>query len=31
MGKSILRDFGGELDLRYAPDDKFALVYWHRD
>jgi len=31
MGKSIQRDFGGELDLRYAPDDKFALVCWHRD
>jgi hypothetical protein len=31
IGKSIQRDFGGELDLRYAPDDKFALVHWHRD
>jgi hypothetical protein len=31
IGKSIQRDFGGELDLRYAPDDKFAMVHWHRD
>ena len=31
IGKSIQRDFGGELNLRYAPEDKFALVYWHRD
>jgi hypothetical protein len=31
IGKSIQRDFGGELDLRYAPEDKFAVAYWHRD
>jgi hypothetical protein len=31
IGKSIQRDFGGELDLRYAPEDKFALVHWRRD
>ncbi len=31
IGKSIQRDFGGNLDLRYAPEDKFALVHWHRD
>jgi len=31
IGKSIQRDFGGKLDLRYAPEDKFALVHWHRD
>lgn len=31
MGKSIQRDFGGDLNLRYAPDDKFAHVHWHRD
>jgi len=31
IGKSIQRDFGGDLDLRYAPEDKFALVHWHRD
>jgi NMD protein affecting ribosome stability and mRNA decay len=31
IGKSVQRDFGGELDLKYAPEDKFALVHWHRD
>jgi len=31
IGKSIQRDFGGDLDLRYAPDDKFAYAHWHRD
>jgi len=31
IGKSIQRDFGGDLVLRYAPDDKFARVHWHRD
>jgi len=31
IGKSIQRDFGGELDLRYAPDENFAYVHWHRD
>ncbi len=31
IGKSVQRDFGGDLDLRYAPDDKFAYVHWHRD
>lgn len=31
IGKSIQRDFGGELDLRYAPDDKFAFGRWRRD
>jgi hypothetical protein len=31
IGKSVQRDFGGELDLRYAPEDKFALVHWRRD
>ncbi len=31
IGKSIQRDFGGELDLRYAPEDKFAIAHWHRD
>jgi hypothetical protein len=31
IGKSIQRDFGGELNLRYAPEDKFAFVHWHRD
>lgn len=31
IGKAIHRDFGGELDLRYAPDDKFAFGRWRRD
>lgn len=31
MGKSIQRDFGGDLSLRYAPEDKFAFVQWRRD
>jgi hypothetical protein len=31
IGKSVQRDFGGELDLRYAREDKFALAHWHRD
>ena len=31
IGKSIQRDFGGDLDLRYAPEDKYAYVHWHRD
>jgi NMD protein affecting ribosome stability and mRNA decay len=31
IGKSIQRDFGGELELRYAPDENFAFVHWHRD
>jgi hypothetical protein len=31
IGKSIQRDFGGDLDLRYAPDESFAYVYWRRD
>jgi len=31
IGKSIQRDFGGELNFRYAPDEKFAFVHWRRD
>jgi hypothetical protein len=31
IGKSIQRDFGGDLDLRYAPEDKYAFVHWRRD
>ncbi len=31
IGKSVQRDFGGELHLRYTPEDKFAYVHWHRD
>jgi hypothetical protein len=31
IAKSIHRDFGGELELRYAPEDKFAFAHWHRE
>jgi hypothetical protein len=31
IGKAIQRDFGGTLNLKYAPEDKFAFVHWHRD
>lgn len=31
IGKSVQRDFGGTLHLKYAPEDKFAFVHWHRD
>ncbi len=31
IGKAIQRDFGGELVLKYAPEDKFATARWHRD
>jgi hypothetical protein len=31
IGKAIQRDFGGILDLKYAPEDKFATARWHRD
>lgn len=31
ISKSIQRDFGGSLNLRYAPEDKFAFAHWHRD
>ncbi len=31
IGKAIQRDFGGELNLKYAPEDKFAFAHWHRD
>lgn len=31
IGKAILRDFGGTLDLKYAPEDKFATARWRRD
>jgi len=27
IGKSVQRDFGGELNLRYAPEDKFAYAH----
>jgi hypothetical protein len=31
IGKSIQRDFGGVLNLRYAPEDKFVLAHWRRE
>lgn len=31
IGKAVQRDFGGTLDLRYSPEDKFATARWHRD
>jgi hypothetical protein len=31
IGKAVLRDFGGELDLRYTPEDKYATARWYRD
>lgn len=31
IGKAIHRDFGGTLDLKYAPEEKFATARWHRE
>ncbi len=31
IGKAIQRDFGGDLQLKYSPEDKFATVRWRRD
>ena len=31
IGKAIQRDFGGKLQLKYAPEDKFATARWRRD
>lgn len=31
MGKAIHRDFKGELVLKYARDDKYAVAHWRRD
>jgi hypothetical protein len=31
IGKAIERDFGGVLELKYAPEDKLAFAHWHRD
>jgi hypothetical protein len=31
IGKAVQRDFGGELELKYAPEEKFAKARWHRD
>ena len=31
IGKALRRDFGGELSLTYAKDDKFATARWSRN
>jgi len=31
IGKAIHRDFGGELELKYMHEEKFATARWHRD
>ena len=31
IGKSLRRDFGGELEIKYAPDEKFADVRWSKN
>jgi hypothetical protein len=31
IGKAIERDFGGNLELKYALEDKLAFAHWHRD
>lgn len=31
IAKSIHKVFGGELELKYAPEDKFATAHWHRE
>lgn len=31
IAKSIHRVFGGELELKYAPEEKFAVAHWHRE
>ena len=31
LGKAVHRDFKGELVLKYARDDKYALAHWRRD
>jgi hypothetical protein len=31
IGKAVQRDFGGELQLKYAPEEKFATAHWRRD
>ncbi len=28
IGKAIQRDLGGELDIRFIPDEEFVRVYW---
>lgn len=31
IGKALRRDFGGELEIKYARENKFASVRWFRD
>jgi hypothetical protein len=31
LGKALRRDFGGELALKYSPEDKFATADWSRE
>jgi len=31
IGKAIQRDCGGTLQLKYAPEEKYAVARWHRD
>ncbi len=31
IGKAVQRDFGGDLQLKYAPEEKFATAHWRRD
>jgi hypothetical protein len=31
IGKAVQRDFGGNLQLKYAPEEKFAMAHWRRD
>jgi hypothetical protein len=31
IGKALERDYGGNLELKYSPEDKFAAAHWHRD
>ena len=31
IAKSIHRVFGGKLELKYAPEEKFAVAHWHRE
>jgi hypothetical protein len=31
IAKAVQRDFGGDLQLKYAPEEKFAMAHWRRD
>jgi hypothetical protein len=31
IGKAVQRDFGGDLQLKYAPEEKYATAHWRRD